>query len=286
MGQTAPLATTEPRRRGRLLDIGTYILLIAAILIWSVPVIWVVLTSLKPRTAIFNNPPTIVFLPTLQNYIEALETGGIVRSILNSTIISVFSTLLAILIAVPAAYAYARLRFRGRTALTFYTLLMQMAPPMGLLIPFYYALSKLDLLDTYVGLIAIYLTITIPFSVWLLITYFAEIPYELEEAATLDGATRFQAFMQVVMPLARGGIAVTTIFAFINAWNDFLYAVVLSGPNTQPATVAIFGFLAAEESRWGPFTATAVLIMGPVIAIALIAQKHIVHGLSLGGVKG
>lgn len=277
---------TATNRRGRLLDIGTYILLIAAILIWSVPVIWVVLTSLKPRTLIFNNPPTVFFVPTLHNYVEAWQQSGIIQSIVNSTIISVFSTLLAVLVAVPAAYAYARLRFRGRTSLTFYTLLMQMAPPMGLLIPFYYALSRLDLLDTYVGLIAIYLTITIPFSVWLLITYFAEIPYELEEAAVLDGASRFQAFLQVVMPLARGGIAVTTIFAFINAWNDFLYAVVLSGPDTQPATVAIFGFLAAEESRWGPFTATAVLIMGPVVAIALVAQKHIVHGLSLGGVKG
>ena len=276
----------ETRRRARFGDIATYILLIVAIVIWSVPVIWVVLTSLTPRTLIFNNPPTLVFLPTLQNYIEALETGGILRSIVNSTVISVFSTLLAVLVAVPAAYAYARLRFRARTPLTFYTLLMQMAPPMGLLIPFYYALSELNLLDTYVGLIAIYLTITIPFSIWLLMTYFAEIPFELEEAAVLDGASRFQAFRQVVMPLARGGIAVTTIFAFINAWNDFLYAVVLSGPDTQPATVAIFGFLAAEESRWGPFTATAVMIMGPVIAIALVAQKHIVHGLSLGGVKG
>lgn len=278
--------TDARRRRATIINIATYALLLIAIFIWSVPVIWVVMTSLKPRTLIFNNPPTILFWPTLQNYVEALNTGGILRSILNSTIISVFSTLLAMLVAVPAAYAYARLKFRGRTPLTFYTLLMQMAPPMGLLIPFYYALSKLDLLDTYVGLITIYLTITIPFSVWLMITYFAEIPIELEEAAKLDGATRFQAFLQVVMPLARGGIAVTTIFAFINAWNDFLYAVVLSGPTTQPATVAIFGFLAAEESRWGPFTATAVMIMGPVIAIALVAQKHIVHGLSLGGVKG
>jgi ABC-type glycerol-3-phosphate transport system permease component len=163
---------------------------------------------------------------------------------------------------------------------------MQMAPPMGLLIPFYFALSKLSLLDTFSGLVSIYLTITIPFSVWLMMTYFAEIPVELEEAAVVDGASHFTAFLRIIMPLARGGIAVTTIFAFINAWNDFLFAVVLSGPNTQPATVAIFGFLAAEESRWGPFTATGVLIMMPVVFIALLAQRHIVHGLSLGGIKG
>lgn len=274
------------RHKTPIINFAIYSLLLLAILIWSVPVIWVVLTSIKPRTLIFNSPPTLFFLPTLGHYIEALQTGGIVRSIGNSLIISVFSTALAMLVAVPAAYAFARLRFRMRTPLTFYTLLIQMAPPIGLLIPFYFGFSKIDLLDTYTGLITIYLTITIPFSVWLMMSYFAEIPFELEEAAAIDGASRFKAFFEIVMPLARGGIAVATIFAFIYAWNDFLYAVVLSGPTTQPATVAIFSFLAAEESRWGPFTATAVMIMAPVVVIALFAQKHIVQGLSLGGIKG
>jgi multiple sugar transport system permease protein len=249
-------------------------------------VLWVVITSIKPRNVIFTNPPTLLFLPTFDHYVEALRTGGIIESVVHSLIISVVSTFMAMVIAIPAAYAFARLRFRLRGPLTFYTLLMQMAPPMGLLIPFYYALSKLKLLDSYTGLISIYLTITIPFSVWLMMTYFMEIPVELEEAAVVDGASRFTAFLRIVLPLARGGIAVTTIFAFIYAWNDFLYAVVLSGPKTQPATVAIFSFLAAEESRWGPFTATGVLIMGPVVFIALLAQRHIVHGLSMGGIKG
>ncbi len=274
------------RRRMSAGDIATYILLLLAVFIWSIPVLWVLITSFKPRNVIFTNPPTLFFLPTLDHYVTALRTSGIVESIWHSLIISVASTAMAMLIAIPAAYSFARLRFRGRGALTFYTLLMQMAPPMGLLIPFYYALSELKLLDSYTGLISIYLTITVPFSVWLMMTYFMEIPVELEEAAAVDGASRFTAFVRIVMPLARGGIAVTTIFAFINAWNDFLYAVVLSGPKTQPATVAIFSFLAAEESRWGPFTATGVMIMGPVVCIALLAQRHIVHGLSMGGIKG
>jgi ABC-type glycerol-3-phosphate transport system permease component len=264
-------------------NLATYILLISAVLIWSIPVIWVAVTSIKPRNVIFTSPPTLLFVPTIDHYLEVFRNGGIIESIWHSLIIS---TAMAVTIAVPAAYAFARLRFRGRGSLTFYTLLMQMAPPMGLLIPFYWMLSRLGLLDTYTGLISIYLTITVPFSIWLMMTYFVEIPVELEEAAAVDGASRFSAFFRIVMPLARGGIAVTTIFAFINAWNDFLYAVVLSGPKTQPATVAIFSFLAAEESRWGPFTATGVLIMGPVVCIALLAQRHIVTGLSLGGIKG
>lgn len=277
---------TKRARRWSLLDLSNYVLLLMAIFIWSIPVLWVVLTSIKPRTAIFTSPPTLLFIPTIENYVEALRTGGIVESIGHSLIISLISTGLAVLIATPAAYAFARLRFRMRGPLTFYTLLMQMAPPMGILIPFYFALSDLQLLDSFTGLVSIYLTITIPFSVWLMITYFAEIPVELEEAAVVDGASHFTAFLRIIMPLARGGIAVTTIFAFINAWNDFLYAVVLSGPKTQPATVAIFSFLAAEESRWGPFTATGVMIMLPVVLIALVAQRHIVQGLSLGGIKG
>ena len=278
--------TGRSTRAMSLGDIITYIVLILAVLIWSIPVLWVGITSIKPREAIFTSPPTLLFVPTLDHYLEVLRTGAIVSSIWHSLVISVLSTLLAMAVAIPAAYAFARIRFRGRGTLTFYTLLMQMAPPMGLLIPFYWALSQIKLLDTYTGLVSIYLTITVPFSVWLMMTYFAEIPVELEEAALVDGASRFEAFFRIIMPLARGGIAVTTIFAFINAWNDFLYAVVLSGPKTQPATVAIFSFLAAEESRWGPFTATGVVIMFPVVLIALVAQRHIVTGLSLGGIKG
>ncbi|MGH2531076.1 MAG: carbohydrate ABC transporter permease [Thermomicrobiales bacterium] len=274
------------RRKRTMRTLLTYTLLIVVILIWAFPVLWVFLTSLKPRTAIFTSPPTLFFLPTLDHYQEALGTHGILSSITNSLIITVGSTMLAVLVAVPAAYAYARLRFRLKTTLSFYTLFMQMAPPIGLLIPYFFILNRLRLLDSYLGMIVIYLTFTIPFSVWIMITYFQDVPREMEEAATVDGASRFGAFARIVLPQVRGGVAVTAIFAFINAWSEFLYAVVLTGPDTQTATVAIFSFLAAEESRWGPFTATGVMIMAPVVAVALVAQRQIVHGLSLGGVKG
>ncbi len=263
-----------------------YVLLIGSILVWAFPVLWVVLTSIKPRTDIFTNPPTLLFLPTLDHYEEALNARGIVDSIRNSLIVTVTSTVLALLVAVPAAYAFARLRFRFKTHLSFYTLFMQMVPPIGLLIPYFFALNRLRLLDSYLGLIVIYLTFTLPFSVWIMITYFQDVPAELEEAAAVDGASRFGAFARIVLPQVGGGIAVTAIFAFINAWTEFLYAVVLTGTNTQTATVAIFGFLGASESRWGSFTATGTMIMAPVVIVALVAQKQIVRGLSLGGVKG
>lgn len=263
----------------------TYSILLGAILIWAFPVLWVIMTSLKPRTEIFTVPPTIRFSPTLEHYAEALQTQGIVPSIRNSLVIACLSTVLALVVAIPAGYAYARLRFRLRTQLAFYTLFTQMVPPIGLVIPYFLVLNRLRMLDSYVGMVTIYLTFTIPFSIWLMITYFQDLSPELEEAAAMDGASRMTTFLRIMVPQVRGGIAVAAIFAFIDSWNEFLYAVVLTGTKTRTATVAIFGFLAAEESRWGPFTATGVMIMAPVIIVALVAQRHILKGLSLGAVK-
>ena len=142
------------------------------------------------------------------------------------------------------------------------------------------------MLDTYTGLITIHMTLTVPFSIWLMITYFQGLPLSLEEAATMDGASPFSTFFKVVLPNVWGGARETAIFAFIESWNEFLYAVVLTGSRTKTAPVAIFGFLAAEESRYGPFTATGVMIMAPVIIVALLAQRHIIKGMTLGATKG
>jgi multiple sugar transport system permease protein len=270
-------------------------LLIAALVVWALPVLWVVVTSFKPHTAIFSSPPTLVFSPTLEHYRRVLgvrggrflepTAEGIVPSIGNSVVVTAFATLVTLAAAVPAGYAYARLRFRGRKALAFYTLFTQMAPPIGLLIPYFLFLNRLRLMDTYVGLITVYLTFTLPFGIWLMITYFEELPRELEEAAAVDGATRWATLWRIVLPQVRGGIAVTAVFAFINAWNEFLYAAVLSGTATRTAPVALFGFVSTEEHLWGPFTATGTMIMGPVIVVALVAQRQLVHGLTFGAIR-
>lgn len=269
----------------RLGDGAAYALLAGGVLVWAFPVFWVGLTSFKPRTAIFTVPPALVFRPTLEHYRTALATQGVLPSIRNSLLVATLSTLLALVVAVPAAYAYARLRFRGRAPLAFYTLFTNMAPPIGLLIPYFFFLNRLRLMDTYVGLIAVYLTFSVPFAIWLMITYFQDLPAELEEAAAVDGAGRLTTLLRIVLPQVRGGIAVTAVFSFINAWNEFLYAAVLTGNATRTATVALFGFLSTEENLWGPFAATSVMIMGPVILVALVAQRHISHGLTLGAIR-
>lgn len=272
-------------RRRTVREIGVAGLLTLVVLVWAFPVLWVAWSSLKPRTQIFTVPPTVVFTPTLEHYRESVTAHDVLPSLRNSLLIACSSTVLAVAVAVPGAYAYARLRFRLRRALAFYTLFTQMTPPIGLLVPYFLLANRLRLLDSYVSLVAIYLTFTAPFAIWLMVTYFRDLPPELEEAAFVDGASRWKTFFLILLPQVRGGIAVTAVFAFIDAWNEFMYAAVLTGTSTRTATVAIFGFLAAEESRWGPFTATGVLIMSPVIAIALLAQRHIVRGLTLGVVS-
>jgi len=263
-----------------------YSLLVLMILVWAFPVIWVILTSLKSRTEIFTIPPTIFFVPTLEHFVDALIDQDILPSVLNSLLVASGTTIITLLIAVPAGYAFARIRFPFRNRLSFMALIAQMAPPIGLIIPCFLLLNKARMLDSYTGLIAVHMTLTVPFSIWLMITYFQDLPPSLEEAAIVDGVSPFNTFLKVVLPNAWGGVGVTAIFAFIESWNEFLYAVVLTGSHTKTAPVAIFGFLAAEESRWGPFTATGVMIMAPVIIVALLAQRHIVKGMTLGATKG
>jgi ABC-type glycerol-3-phosphate transport system permease component len=255
--------------------------------VWVFPVLWGLLTSFKTERDVLAYPPTFIFEPTLANYREVLfGTSSILPNLWSSIVVSSASTLLTMLFAVPAAYALARLRFPGKKSTGFYVLATQMLPPVGLIIPYYLVLQKVGLLDSYSGLTAIYLTFSLPFAVWLMVSYFEDIPYEMEEAALLDRAGRIRTLWYVVLPQVRGGIAVTTVFVFLNAWNEFLFAVVLGGNNVRPVTVAMFNFISVEQTQWARLAAGAMLAMAPVIVIGLAAQRHIVKGLTVGAVKG
>jgi ABC-type glycerol-3-phosphate transport system permease component len=265
------------------------LVVIAALLlaVWAFPVLWGLLTSFKTERDVLAYPPTLIFEPTLANYRDVLfGSATILPNLLSSTIVAGASTLLTLLLAVPAAYALARLDFPGRRASGFYVLATQMLPPVGLIIPYYLVLQKVGALDTYAGLVVIYLTFSLPFAIWLLVSYFEDIPREMEEAALLDRAGRMRALWYVILPQVRGGIAVTTIFVFLNAWNEFLFAVVLGGNRVRPVTVAMFNFISVEQTLWAKLAAGAMLAMAPVILLGLVAQRHIVKGLTVGAVKG
>ena len=255
--------------------------------VWAFPVIWGLLTSFKTERDVLAYPPVWLFTPTLDNYREVLfGTSSILPNLWSSVVVATASTVLTMLIAVPAAYALARLRYPGRKASGFYVLATQMLPPVGLIIPYYLVLQKIGMLDTYSGLTAIYLTFALPFAIWLMVSYFEDVPFEMEEAALLDRAGRLRALWHVILPQVRGGIAVTTVFVFLNAWNEFLFAVVLGGNRVRPVTVAMFNFISVEQTQWARLAAGAMVAMAPVILIGLLAQRHIVKGLTVGAVKG
>ena len=255
--------------------------------VWAFPVLWALLTSFKTERDVLAYPPVVVFAPTLANYREVLfGSSTILANLWSSVVVSCSATVLTMLFAVPAAYALARLRYPGKRASGFYVLATQMLPPVGLIIPYYLVLQRAGWLDTYTGLVLIYLSFSLPFAIWLMVSYFEDIPYEMEEAALLDRAGRLRTLWYVILPQVRGGIAVTTVFVFLNAWNEFMFAVVLGGNKVRPVTVAMFNFISVEQTQWARLAAAAMVGMAPVIALGLIAQKHIVKGLTVGAVKG
>lgn len=255
--------------------------------VWVFPLIWAVIVSLKSETEVLAYPPRVIFEPTIQNYKDALFGGiSIVPSLVTSMIVSTITTVLTIVMAVPAAYAFARLKLRGKKWLGFYTLATQMVPPVGLVIPYFLILNRIGWLDSFQGMITVYLSFSLPFAIWLLVSYMEDIPLEMEEAALLDRASRFQALWYIILPQVKGGIAVTTIFVFLNAWNEFLFAVQLGGNTVRPVTVAMYNFVSVEQTLWAKLSAAALVAMVPVILIGIFAQKQIVKGLTVGAVKG
>lgn len=273
---------TAIRRNVLLFSVATLLLIV-----WAFPIIWALIVSLKSEREVLAYPPRVIFDPTFQNYLDAVFGGvSIMPSLVTSLIVSTATTILTIVIAVPAAYAFARLDLQGKKWLGFYTLATQMVPPVGLVIPYFLILNKVGWLDSYQGMITVYLTFSLPFAIWLMVSYMEDIPSEMEEAAFLDKANRFQALWHVILPQVRGGIAVTVIFIFLNAWNEFLFAVQLGGNTVRPVTVAMYNFVSVEQTLWAKLSAAALVAMLPMIIIGIAAQKQIVKGLTVGAVKG
>lgn len=281
------MAMNPHKAAGLRRNILLYVLSALILAIWAFPIIWAVVVSLKTESEVLTYPPRIVFHPTLENYRDAVFGAfSIAQSFFNSFVVAASTTVLTILLAVPAAYAFARLRLPGKKPLGFYTLVTQMIPPVGLVIPYFLILNKVGWLDTYQGLIVVFLTFSLPFAIWLMVSYMEDVPKEMEEAAFLDKANRFQTLWHVILPQVRGGIAVTVIFVFLNAWNEFLFSVQLSGNHVRPVTVAMYNFVSVEQTLWAKLAAAALVAMLPMIIIGIAAQKQIVKGLTVGAVKG
>ncbi|MBB3976236.1 ABC-type glycerol-3-phosphate transport system permease component [Rhizobium azooxidifex] len=268
-------------------NIAMFLVTLVFVVAWAFPIAWSVLNSFKTERDILAYPPRFVFEPTLAAYREVLfGAQSILPNLWSSMVISVGTTVLTMVLAIPAAYALARLRVPGRRMTGFYILVTQMLPPVGIIIPYFLLLRNIGWMATYHGIIIIYLSFSLPFAIWLMVSYFEDIPFEMEEAAAVDGASRLVTLRRIILPQVRGGIAVTVVFVFLNAWNEFLFAVVLSGNTVRPVTIAMFNFVSVEQTLWAQLAAVSVIAMLPVVILGIVAQSHIVKGLTVGAVKG
>ncbi|MCX7380040.1 MAG: carbohydrate ABC transporter permease [Alphaproteobacteria bacterium] len=282
-----------PRRS--LVHIGTA-LAAAALLFWTVfPFLWILLTSLKSPGDIISVPPTFIFTPTLDNYAALVigEQRGQYSStrpdfpnyFLNSIIISGGAVLLSLAAGIPSAYALARFDFPLKGALAFTFMSFRFVPFIAFVIPLYLVYQQLGLYNTYSGLILAYQLITLPFTIWMLRSFFQEIPLEIQEAAKIDGCTWFGVLTRVILPLSMPGLAVTIILGFIFCWNAFNYPLMLAGRQTFPVTVGAIQFISYEQVLWGQMAAATLVSALPQLILSLMVQKYIVRGLTMGAVK-
>lgn len=254
---------------------------IAAVCVF--PIAWMVLSSLKANVDIYNPDKLFVFSPTLNNYVGVLGNANILESAWHSTVVAVGATLVSLLIGLPAAYAIARYGLR-RTSVVL--LVVRMLPGITYLVPWYIILTLLGLVGSYFSLIVAHLVITLPMVIWIMISFFQNVPTELEEAARVDGLTHIGAFLRIVVPLSKPGIATAALLSFIFSWNQLLFSMVLGASQKKTLPVALFDFIGYASINWGGLMAAAVLMTLPVMLFSLFAQKHIVSGLSAGATKG
>jgi len=270
------------KRAGNALIYGQTIVLLALTLF---PVFWLVQMSLKVEAEAFQMPPKLLFVPTFENYL-ALFQGKFARSFGNSLIVSVTTTLLSMLLGVPAAYALSRAGFQADKGIALWILTTRMAPPIAFAIPFFLAYRYLGLVDTLSGLAVIYLTFNLSLVIWMMRTFFDGLPRSLEEAAEIDGAGPLATFLRITLPLAGPGLATTAIFCFLFAWNDFFFALVLTRSKAQMAPVAIVNFMNYEGWEWGKIAAGGTMIMLPVVLFSLLVRRYLIRGLTAGALKG
>ncbi|MCY4006307.1 MAG: carbohydrate ABC transporter permease [Rhodobacteraceae bacterium] len=266
------------------------------VLFFMFPIFWILLMSLQTNETILRSPPSMVFSPTLSNY-QAIFAGRLdsnaasldirfLGNLWNSIILSVGSVGVALLFGVPAAYAFARYKFRGSEDIAFTLLSFRFAPPLLVLLPLTSYFQTLGIADTYFGLIWVYQLICLPLILWIVRGYFEDIPADVEHAYRIAGHGWFATFRNIALPLARPGIAAAGLLAFIFAWNNFIFALVLASADKQPVTVGALAFVTASGIQYGQIAAAVVLSIAPTLALALYAQRYLVEGLSLGAVKG
>ncbi|MGO4668787.1 carbohydrate ABC transporter permease [Bosea sp. 2RAB26] len=271
-------------RSRRILEVELPVLLI--VLFALGPYVWMILTSLKPQAELSAWP--LHYWPreaTLEHYRDLIARTSFAGSLGNSLIIAVGASVLGLGVSIPAAYAFSRFRFSGRRGLLTGFLVINMFPVVLLIIPLFLMMRRLGLIDTYLGVILGHSTFSIPFAIWMLTSYFNAIPKDLDEAAMIDGASRLQTIRLIILPLLMPGVVTAGIYIFITSWNEYLFAMMLSGQAVRTVTVALQLFIGEFTIQWGLLTAGGTLIALPVTFLFLLVQRRLVGGLTAGAVK-
>jgi multiple sugar transport system permease protein len=270
------------KRRRRVVAGWTVIALAIVVLF---PFLWMFHLSFKQNQDIFAFPPKLLFEPTLNHY-ATLFDEVFTRSFVNSLVTSVASTLVAMVVGTPAAFALSRARYRADRQISLWVLATRMAPPIAFTLPYFLMFRFLGLLDTRTGLVTIYVTFNLSLVLWMMRSFFDATPRSLEEAAWIDGCGVWEAFYRIALPLSAPGLAATAIFCFLFSWNDFFFALILTRAEAQTAPVAVVNFMNYEGWEWGKIAAGGTCVMLPVLAFSFVVRKYLVAGLSAGAVKG
>ncbi|WP_433384493.1 carbohydrate ABC transporter permease [Micromonospora sp. KLBMP9576] len=257
--------------------------LVLVVLALIAPLVWMVAASLKTNVDIYDTDKAFVFSPTFDNYSNVLQQANYLQFIGNSLWVAFAATVLSLLLGVPAAYSMSRFNMK-KSALV--VLMARVIPGVSLLVPWYYVFSNLQMVGGFTPLILSHMFVSLPLIVYIMMGYFDGLPAELEEAALVDGLTHIGAFRRITLPLSVPGIATAGILSFIFSWNNFMFALVLSGADTKTLPVAIFDFVGYASIDWGGLMAAATVVTLPIMVIALFVQKYVVSGLTAGATKG
>ncbi len=283
------------QQRKTPMEILRYGIIILILLATVFPIAWMILTSFKPAADIMVSPPRFIFKPTIENYVYAMGKANFAMFIKNTLYVSVVSTIFVIILASLAAYSFARYNVGGGNVL-FFILTTKMMPAIAVVLPYFLIFRDIGKspvgqflgigLDKPAALIISYTIFNLPFAIWLMVSFFQDIPLELEDSARLDGYSRMQMFRRVVLPLAMPGIAVTAIFCLIFSWNEFLFAYILTRDVARTITVGVESFFTLRGILWGPVAAAATISVAPMLVFVLVLQRYMVRGLTFGAVRG
>lgn len=259
---------------------------IAVISLWAVfPLIWMVIISLKERIYTYD-PSVWIFKPVFENYVNVFTQKNLGKFLINSAVVSVATTILALIIGTCAAYGFSRFKFRHNNLFLFILLGIRMIPSVAVVIPVFVLARTMRILDTRILLIITYLIFNVPFTVWMMKGFFDEIPKELEEAAMVDGCSTIKALWKIILPVVQPGLVATSIFCILSAWNEFVYALFLTSIKSVTTPTIVQMFLSVQGVAWGEMSAVGVVAVLPVLIFAMIVQKNMIRGLSFGAVKG